>query len=300
MNEAIVTTTEESKELTNREKEWEEIENLVLIYQARFEEGATIETIRKSEAAAEDLLRRFSPFIKKYCTLIRTGNIDWMDSEMKSFVRSFIEDDDLQKALKRQKQSSQYRENIRKRFKFVVETYGSIQEEEILTDMQAIFLIIARRYKRVGRSFCGYLYNSYKYEVSRHIKKYIKNPTNIHYKVLEYEECANGNIDTNLEKSYEDNYYENNTGIPDMDWLLGKNCSDVFADLTVTDRKIFIKYYLEEWNDRQISEGFGIHINTVNQKRRLAVQKVAKRLGIEMQDIKRNRRSGKKAILPSL
>lgn len=300
MELAVINEIEEPKELTQREREWKEIEDLIMIFQKQFEKDASSNAVRRSQDAAEELLKRFSPLIKKYCTLLHTGNIDWMDQEMKSFVRSFIEDDKLQRALKRPKQSSEYREDIRKRFKFIVETYGSIPEEEILIDMQTIFLVIAKRYKQMGRSFCGYLYNSYKHEVSRHIKKYIRNPINIPYKVLEYEECANGNIDSNLEKSYEDNYYENNTGIPDMNWLLGKDCSDIFADLTVIDRKIFIKYYLEEWNDRQISEAFGIHINTVNQKRRLAVQKVANHIGIEIQDIKRNRRSGKKAILPSL
>jgi DNA-directed RNA polymerase specialized sigma24 family protein len=104
--------------------------------------------------------------------------------------------------------------------------------------------------------------------------------------------------DANIDKSYEDNYYEDNTGIPDLSWISGQNCSDMFSELSIIDRKILIKYYLEEWNDRQISEEFGIHINTVNQKRRLAVQKVATSVGINIEDIKRNRRSGRRAVLP--
>lgn len=289
---------EEKFSLTQREKEWGEVEDLVLTYQKQFEGTATLKEKRAAEAASEELLRRFSPLFKKYLSLLQTGQIDYFDSETKLFVFSFIEDATLQKALKRQKQRVEYKTEIQKRFKFVIETYGSLTEDEILMDLQMIFFIIAKRYKQMGRSFCGYLYHTYRHEVSRHIKKFIKNPINIPYKILEYEECVNGDIDDSFEKSYEDKYYEDSTGIPDIGWMSGQDCSDLFKDLNPIDRKILIKYYLEEWNDRQISEAFGIHINTVNQKRRFAVQKIAAKLDIEGDDIKRNRRSGKKAILP--
>lgn len=283
---------------TQREKEWDEVEQLVLTYQKQFEENAPTHIVKESQDAAEELLKRFSPLFKKYLVLLQTGQIDYNDIETKLFVCSFIEDIRLQKALKRTKQKYEYKADISKRFKFVIETYGTAPEDEIMMDLKMIFLVIAKRYKQIGRTFCGYLYNAYRHEVSRHIKKYIKNPINIPYKILEFEECVNGEIDKSIEASYEDKYYENSTGIPDINWMLGRDCSELFVELNPIDRKILIKYYLEEWNDRQISEAFGIHINTVNQKRRLAVQKIAAKLSIQNEDIKRNRRSGKKAILP--
>lgn len=283
---------------TQREKEWGEVENLVMLYQKQFLDTTDHTTTRLAKEAAEELLKRFSPLFKKYLVLLQTGQIDYNDIETKLFVSSFIEDGRLQKALKRSKQKYEFKSDISKRFKFVIETYGAATEDEILMDLKMIFLIIAKRYKQIGRTFCGYLYNTYRHEVSRHIKKYIKNPINIPYKILEFEECVNGDIDRSIEISYEDKYYENSTGIPDINWMLGKDCSELFTELNPIDRKILIKYYLEEWNDRQISEAFGIHINTVNQKRRLAVQKIAKKLSIQNEDIKRNRRSGKRAILP--
>lgn len=283
---------------TQREKEWDEIEDLVMLYQKQFDETSDDLTDKAAKDAAEELLKRFLPLFKKYLVLLQTGQIDYNDMETKLFVCSFIEDIKLQKALKRTKQKIEYKTDITKRFKFVMETYGAASEDEIMMDLKMIFLVIAKRYKQMGRTFCGYLYNVYRHEVSRHIKKYIKNPLNIPYKILEFEECINGDIDKSLDTSYEDKYYENSTGIPDINWMLGKDCSELFKELNPIDRKILIKYYLEEWNDRQISESFGIHINTVNQKRRLAVQKIAKQLDIQNEDIKRNRRSGKKAILP--
>ena len=80
---------------------------------------------------------------------------------------------------------------------------------------------------------------------------------------------------------------------------MGNNCSDMFSNLTPLDRKILIKYYLEEWKDKQIADHFGMHINTVNQRRRCAAKKIAENLDIELENIKRTRKSGKKAILPT-
>jgi DNA-directed RNA polymerase specialized sigma24 family protein len=290
---------DQSPDLSQREKEWKEVEDLVMKYQYQFTTDGTDRTaLCEAQDAAAELLKRFSPLFKKYLLLLKNGQIDFDDREMKMFVCSFIEEPRLQQALKRAKQKAEYRSDIYKRFNFIKETYGSISDDEIIGDLQTIFLTIAKRYKQMGKSFCGYLYNSYRHEVSRHIKKFIKNPLNISYKNLEYEDCINGQEDSDIENSYEDNYYENTTGLPDLSWIMGTNCSDMFGDLATIDRKILVKYYLEEWNDRQISEEFGIHINTVNQKRRFAVQKIAENLGINMDEIKRNRRSGKKAVLP--
>lgn len=278
--------------------EWTEIENLVLAYQKQFEENATNEEIEKAKESANILLNKFSPLFKKYVTLLKTGQIDWDDMEMKQFVSNFVDEIELKRALSRKKQKASYRNDIYKKFNFIIETYGSITEEEILTDLQTLLLVIAKRYKQIGKNFCAYVYNSYRYEVARHIKKFTMNPINITYKNLQYEDCINGCHDFKIEQSYEDNYYEDLTGIPNMAWMQGHNCSDIFSCLSTLERMILVKYYLEEWKDGQIAEEFGMHINTVNQKRRNAARIIAEKQGFDISAIKRTRKSGKKAVLP--
>jgi hypothetical protein len=265
-------------------------------YQMQFTEGATAEEIIASKNAANELIIKFTPLFKKYLALIKTGQIDFDDKEMKRFVLSFIGDTKLKKALKSEHQTAEMRHPILQRFNFVKETYGNLTEEEITIDLQMLFLTLAKRYKQMGRNFCAYLYNAFCYEVSRHIKKFTKNPGNIHYKSTEYEDYMQSCVDVAVEECFEDKIYENNVGIPDMTWISGQNCSDLFAGLEPFDRKLLIKYYMEDYNDRQIAEEFGMHINTCNQKRRQAVIKLAKILGIKESDIKRNRKSGKKAL----
>lgn len=281
-----------------RLKEWTYIEELVLTYQKQFDIDSNEEDMKNSKEAANILLDKFSPLFKKYATLLKSGQIDWDDMEMKQFVSNFIDNIELKRALSRKKQRAVYRNDIYKKFNFIIETYGALSEEEILTDLQTLLLIIARRYKQIGKNFCAYVYNSYRYEVARHIKKFIMNPINITYKNLQYEDCINGNEDFNIEQSYEDNYYEDVTGLPNMSWIQGHNCSDIFNKLSILERKILVKYYLEEWKDGQIAEFFGMHINTVNQKRRKAARILASELNFELSAIKRTRKSGKKAVLP--
>ena len=161
-----------------------------------------------------------------------------------------------------------------------------------------LILVLAKRYKNVGKNFCAYIYNVYCYEVSRHIKKVIKDPSSAHYRNVPYEEYAQA-CDVFKVEEYllEDKIYEGITGMPDLSWINGTNCSDIFSMLSPLERKMLIKYYLEDYNDRQIAEEFGMHINTVNQKRRKAVLRLAQGNGIAASKIKRSRNSGKQAML---
>ena len=293
-------TTDEKSCWQKRLQEWAEIENIVIEYQKQFTPGASEYQIEISKEAAAKLLDKFYPVIKKYQVLIKSGKIDFKDPEMRSFVSSFIDSNHLKNALaNRISMTGDYQQEIYKKFYFVKESYGYLQEDEIMVDLQVLLLALAQRYKDMGRHFCAYVYNSYKFEVSRHIKKFTKNPLNIHYKNIEYEDYMSSYEEQAIQDDFEDKFYENSIGIPDISWIQGKNCSEIFSKLSNMERKLLVKYYGEEWNDRQISESFGIHINTVNQKRRQAVAKIAQKLGIPENEIKRNRKSGKKAILPT-
>ena len=288
----------EKKAFQARLEEWADIEELVIAYQSQFEEDASYEAVMKAQDAMEDLLERFRPLFRKYIILLRTGQINFNDQEMKLFVYSFLDNDKLKRELKKPKQKHDVRREIFDRFNFIKETYGVLDEEEILIDLQVIFMTVAQRYKQMGRSFCGYLYNCFRYEVYRHIKKFLRNPINIPYRHTQFEDFMQLTEESGFEEEFDNGHYEQNLGIPDIQWILGDTCSDEFKTLSTHERKIIIKYYLEDWNDRQISEEFGIHINTVNQKRRSAILKIAQELDIQEEDIKRNRKSGKKAIIP--
>lgn len=279
-----------------RLEEWNAIEDLVLDYKLQFIENASREDALKAKKAATKLIQNFHPLFKKYLTLIKTAHIDFNDWEMKRFVLSFIGDPELKTALKKDSQSPDNRRLITSKFNFVRETYGALPADVILIDLQMLLLVLAKRYKQMGYNFCAYVYNAYSYEVSRHVKKFIENPSNIHYRTCGYEDYMQSVKSTLIEEGLIDKSYENNIGIPDMSWVQGTTCSDIFEELSPIERKIIIKYYLEEYNDRQIAEEMGLHINTINQKRRHAVAKLAELLDIDLSSIRRSRNSGKNIL----
>lgn len=297
-------TTNEIEEFTYAEETWEEIDDLVSVYQKVFlvtydmpkEEQRKI--YLESQAAIEELVERFYPLFKKYLGLLKTGQINFNNREQRLFVASFMPTAELRYALYGKKAIDRETcSEIYQRFNFVRESYGHLDTDEIMTDLKMLFMTLAKRYKRTGKSFCCYITNVYRYELFRHIQKFTKNPLNIHYKNVVYEDCAHSKQPDLIDDTMEDHIYENQMGLPDMTWFSGENCSGPFSVLTPEERVIISKYYLENMCDRQIADLFGMHINTCNTKRRMALAKLAKAVGVDVSQIKRSRNSGKKALL---
>lgn len=282
-----------------RKEEWREIEDLVISFQKQFKEDCTEKEKKYAQDCGYELITKFSPLFKKYIQLLKYTNIDWTDRETKEFIALFIDNYELKKALYRKKINASNRAEVYVKFNFVIETYGKISEEDMEADLNMCLLILAKRYKIVGKNFCGYVYNAFRHEVARHIKRFIGNPLNIQYKNFQFEDWVNSDDTAVKVLEYEDNYYENITGLPDISWINGQYCADIFKELTTFQRKILVKYYLEDWNDRQIAEYLGAHINTVNQKRREAIELLCLEQGIDKSTLKRSRNSGKKANLPT-
>lgn len=241
--------------LSKREKEWMEIENLVMLYQSAILTGDT----QQIQQTTEQLIARFTPLFTKYIRVIKYCEINFYNKETRTFVFSFVE-----KSLR-----TNYIKNkpkIINSFKFVVRTYGILSEEEILSDMYEIFLKLAKRYKQVGRHFCAYVYHVFCFEMNRHIKKYVEDPLNIPYKLSSFTDAKSTAC------IYEEPLVNETTF--STDWINGSACDNIFEGLEAIERKIIIAYYYEDMNDRQIAEMLCIHINTVNQRRKRAVKKI--------------------------
>lgn len=285
-------TTEDKRPYKKTAQEWREVEDLIIKYQKQFDDPTARE---EADQAMMALLDRFYPLFKKYLVLIKSAQINFNDNEMKRFVRNFIGDPVLKAALTRKKQTAVTRMPIFQRFSFVKETYGTLPEEEIMMDLKFLFMILAKRYKQMGRNFCAYLYNSYCYEVARHVKKFIDNPANIQYRNIEFEEYMQKSVDEPFsveDKPFDERLFQTGDGIPDTTWISGLGCSEVFEMLTPLERKVIVKYYLEDHNDKQVAEVLGIRVNIVNSRRRSATEAIARSLNLDRSCIKRNRKSG--------
>ena len=279
--------------------EWDIIDGLIEVYQKSCDEGIN-DYKEDGDRAATLLLEKFSPVFKKYIALLKTGQINFNDYEQKQFVALFIDEMKLRKAMySKNPLNYKQREIISYKFGFIKETYGNLDEEEILTDMYVVFFILARRYKKTNRSFCCYLYNAFKYEMFRHIKCFTNNPANIYYKNISYEEVTLDG-DLQLVNEYdkipdiESDLSTDDNGQLTSSWVAGLACSEVFMELTPLERKILEMYYVRNMSARQIAETFHIHTNTCNKRRHEAIKKLADRLGIDPKSAVRTRNTSKK------
>lgn len=299
------------------QKDWEEIDDLVADYQKIFLSDAEVESQynpdhldsfniaserkllkTRSQDAVIELIERFYPLLKKYLSVVKSGQINFGDMAERLFVALFLGDTRLKRALYGQAElTKDIRSQILQRFNFIKETYGHLENDDIMLDLKMLLLVLAKRYKRSNRSFCCYVANTYRYELFRHIQKFNKNPLNIHYKNLQYEDAAKINTPDLIDDgNVEDKIYKNDMGLPDLSWIAGESCSDAFSVLTPEERKIIVKYYLEHMCDRQIADRYGLHVNTCNQKRRNALNKLADYFGVSYDKIRRSRNSGKKSF----
>lgn len=276
-------------------REYQEIEEYVLNYQKQFLEENKGNPVIKREAddAALKLLDKFNPLFTKYALIVRSGHFNWADHESRVFVSTFMTDKTLLKAIFYTRQSNEQRSQIYNAFNFVKETYGKTPQEEMLVDMQMCLLTMAKKYKNIGKNFCAYANSSFKYELSRHIKSVIKNPLNVKYNIVEYNNNSleESGSDMSIEETIE-SYYEEESGRPSFDWYKGE-CSHIFNQLSEIERRILVKYYIDQWNDDQIAKAFGLHLNTINYKRHNAVKKLCDTLGYDFTNLKRSRNSGK-------
>ena len=281
--------------LSNEERleQWAEVEGLVLTYQQYLHDPTESYL---SEEAAYTLMQKFSPLFKSYLTVIKYNQIDWSSKEQKLFVAQFIGDRRLRQFLtsSKKKSSSETKARIYEAFNFVAVTYGSLNEEDILSDLYVCFMTLMQRYKQTGKNFCAYVANVYHYEVSRYIKKFTSNPLAVNYKTCTYEDSTNGDSNSNIENSYEDSYYESYVGLPDYTWINGETCDELFDDLSILQRKILVEYYMEDYNDSQIGEHTATNIGTVNGKRRKAINNICVKLSIDPKTIPRQRKNGRK------
>ena len=284
-NQNALALTEEE-----RLEQWAEVEGLVLTYQEYLHDPTECHL---SQEAADILMQKFSPLFKSYITVIKYNQIDWTNREQKQFIAQFIGDNRLRSFLTsaRKKSSSETKAKIYEAFNFVAVTYGSLSEEDILSDLYMCFLTLMKRYKQTGKNFCAYVANVYHFEVSRHIKKFTSNPLAINYKTCAYEDSTNGDDSDN---TYEDSYYESFVGLPDYTWINGETCDSLFDDLSTLQRKILIEYYMEDYNDGQIGEHTATNIGTINGKRRKAVNHICEKLGVDPKSLPRQRKNGRK------
>lgn len=251
-------------------KDWYDfIEDLV----RKFQEG--------DGDAGGRLIQAFKPYMSKYIKILCSGLLDLNDLDSRKFISLFIADAAVRRDLARALQPTHVRSEAYKSATLLARLCQPMDKEDIEQELALVLLILAKRYKKKGKkNFCGYVYNSYRYELQRRLADMTKDPivyradTNISYHDEENLAVSSGNelpkdidsTDTTIRKAFEDEL--------DNSWVRGITCSEVFYKLTQFQRLIIKMHYYDGLSDPKIADKLGMHINTIFRQRRNAINKL--------------------------
>lgn len=256
------------------EKEVADIENLVLKYQNNTDNDASLL-----------LLKKFSNIVKHYCYILSYSS--------KKICHAYSMNDTFINLLYSKKNSEPIESQINNNLGAIKMIYGRQPKEDIVSDLQMIVLVLAKRYKPSDKSFCAYIKTAYPYEVFRLVHKFCSSLNLFSNKCTYYDfnnstfksiDSINDPCELILIK---ENINKDGFIIPN--WIF-KKTDTVFDNLSYIQKAIIVMYYYLNLNDIMISKVLGIHINTVNQKRRQATKKLS---GYLHADCDRKRCSGK-------
>jgi RNA polymerase sigma factor (sigma-70 family) len=221
--------------------------------------------------SAEELINQMSPYMIKYFKIIKFGIIDLNDRDSRRFISLFVDSFDARERLKRKFQSKDARCEAYQAVSFLQSTCANIPTEDVIQELIMILLTLAKRFSRHREkvNFCGYLYNSFRFELARRIKVMTSDPLvhrselNLSFDDDEY--LNEEEIDEELSYTNEPMMYlEEDLG---NSWQRGLTCSEMFSDLTQQQRIILKLYYVDGESDTSIGDRLGIHRTTVKTQR---------------------------------
>lgn len=224
----------------------------------------------------EQLIAQYGNFINKYYFLIKNGNIDFSNYDIRCFLSCYVSDEGLSRSLRRGKYHSS--ETIASAYKVLRTLRHKLRnhnEKEMYHEILIPFLQLAQGYKQVGVGFDKYLYKAYKYELKRHLDN------------MKWDALDHGGLlyrDISVEEEWEEEIPEElvfemdeQFELSDPRWIHGHRSGEPFSDLKPHERYILVKYYYEEYTDREIAR-----MLPFNPK---SIQRIRKRLTTYLQNL---------------
>lgn len=280
-------------------KEYLKVHKLVYEYQA----GST--------EAADQLLKSFVKFFAKYISLLKYGKYDLTHYSTRSFIKLFVEKPKNRKLINPYfKNKITGKEVISSTVNLIVQLFETSSQEDIIQDLNIIFLNMCNNYKDTKPSFHSYINKNFHFYAYRYLEKMSRDPVARGYTYVnkfedqnnpgndisdltsiipdesQYIECEQTlqelEIHYNLKNTEKTVLVEcTDTSIFDdtffnTNWINGITCSDIFSCLTPFERQILTMWYVEGKTDTEIGDIFGVCRGTINRRRSVAKSKLIK------------------------
>lgn len=238
----------------------EQVDQLVARYQ------------RGDEEAALSLLHMYggedgtSQFLGKYIKLLKQEAFDLTDKDTRRFLQLYMVEG--REALVNRYQSKEGKAAAAKTAAMLSKGLRHYPEEDLIQDLQMLFLQQAMRYRKQKKqvNFSGYLYNSFRFTVFNYLKKTVFKFDVLNHPFLEQldeETMGEEGISIQDEWFYEERFFDTEEEELGLDWVNGGRCNEAFQELTQLERLILKLAYEEKKTDTEIAERLGFHRNTV-------------------------------------
>lgn len=259
--------------MNESQTDYEYIDQLVFQYQ-QGEEGAGLEIIQRFGYNPET--KELSKFINKYFSLLRFGVINFQDRDTRQFIRLFISDPQISKALIPYYQYADTKKYSRKTVQMINNRMSHLEDDEIIYDLCSLLLIQAKKYQKQGtkKNFCGYIYNSFRYKVHDHYK-YLFRDLSYSHKIEPLEDYIDENSEITIEDSwYRDLYFENESDDLGFNWILGRTADYPFNQLNQFERTLISLYDHKGHTYEEVGSIMGYHRDTIWSHRKRIKQKL--------------------------
>lgn len=215
-------------------------------------------------------------YLGKYIRLLKGEAYDLKDKDTRRFLQLYMKEG--REGLVYNRQSKEAMAQAAKAAGMLGYVMEQVEYEDLVMDLQMLFLQQAMRYEKTKRAvdFRGYLYNSFRYAVYNHLKRTVFRPDVLNLRERqEYDDELIGKtmFDVEDEWFYPEGYFDD--GELGLDWVNGK-CNMAFEELTALERLILRMHYEDKKTDTEIAEQLGFHRNTVLRYRHRAKKRLEK------------------------
>lgn len=241
----------------------------------------TVQAHRRGDSKASlKLMNGFASYMNKYKNLIRYGNADIADKEIRGFISLFMPKE-------KGAQLHQFRRNknavydMYKTISIVQDLFKHYSDDEIEHELYTALFELASRYKSHGNYFHTYVQRAYRYQLHRQLKGLLDSQLVASSLSLPYNDEMYQYEDGDFSRDViEETHLLINEPLDDINdnWVNGLTASDVFYDLTKTQRRILKLYYVDDLTDEEIADQLGVCRATANRRRLRAIAAIEQQL----------------------
>lgn len=230
---------------------------------------------------SEGLIQYFDSFLNSYVDFIQKGFILLEKAHLRYFISLFIKDEETRSHIKANKGVTPHDWDIIKSvIRYLKSYFLFYNDEDTFNELLIPFLTLAKRFEIEKVHFDQYVYFHYNLEITHYLRGITRDPNDYAERIATYNGEHKHIMDIQLlEKQgriIQDQYFD--IDIHDYRFMGGdEEFSGIFSKMTNIQRRILVYYYIDNLNDREISEKLGMHKRSVYRVRNKAITELEER-----------------------